>query len=289
MPEEAIRINKDTNTDFWEKAMIKEMTKVKLSYELVDGCTPEEVRSDKVPALRGHQEILCHIIFDVKMDFTRKARFVANGSTTDMPSALTYSSVVSRDSVRIALLVAALNDLDIFACDIGNTYLNAPCKECICFVAGHENGHEMKRRVMKLVRALYGLKSSGASWRKMFKDFIVTHLKFTLSRVDGDMYYRKNLKPDGTLYYELLLVYVDDVLAISHDPKKIMEAIGKSFEIKNDEYGPPTTYLGGQLERFTIPGTNERPWSLLSTQYVKAAVANVEAMLREEGREFKTA
>ncbi|KAL7525855.1 hypothetical protein ACHAWF_001533, partial [Thalassiosira exigua] len=288
-PEEALHIDKETGTDFWEKAMIKEMAKAKVSYELVDGCTPEEVRSNKVPALRGYQEISCHIIFDVKMDFTRKARFVANGSTTDTPSTLTYSSVLSRDSVRIALLVAALNDLDIFACDIGNAYLNAPCKERIWFVAGHECGHEMKGRVMKLIRALYGLKSSGASWRKMFKDFIVTHLKFIPSRVDGDMYYRKSSKPDGTLYYELLLVYVDDVLAISHDPKEIMETIGKRFEIKNVEYGPPTTYLGGGLERFQIPGTNERPWSLLSTQYVKAAVANVEALLKEEGREFKTA
>ncbi|KAL7532462.1 hypothetical protein ACHAWF_009138 [Thalassiosira exigua] len=88
------------------------------------------------------------------MDFTRQARFVANGSTTDTPSALTYSSVVSRDSVRIALLVAVLKDLDIFACDIGNAYLNVPCKGRIWFVAGHECGHEMKGRVMKLVRAL---------------------------------------------------------------------------------------------------------------------------------------
>ncbi|KAL7523011.1 hypothetical protein ACHAWF_000314 [Thalassiosira exigua] len=69
-----------------------------------------------------------------------------------------------------------------------------------------------------------------------------------------------------------------------------METIGKRFEIKNDEYGPPTTYLGGELQQFTIPDSNnERPWSLLSTKYVKAAVANVETMLKEEGREFKTA
>ncbi|KAL7550233.1 hypothetical protein ACHAWF_013472 [Thalassiosira exigua] len=113
--------------------------------------------------------------------------------------------------------------------------------------------------------------------------------KFTPSCVDGDMYYRKASNPDGTLYYELLLVYVDDVLAISHDPKKIMETIEKHFEIKNEKYGPPTTYLDGQLERFTIPGTNESPWSLLSTKYVKAAVANVETILKEEGREFRTA
>ncbi|KAL7544893.1 hypothetical protein ACHAWF_008256 [Thalassiosira exigua] len=41
-PEEALRIDKETGKDFWEKAMIKKMTKAKVSYELVDGCTPEE-------------------------------------------------------------------------------------------------------------------------------------------------------------------------------------------------------------------------------------------------------
>jgi len=49
------------------------------------------------------------MIFDVKMDFTRKARLVAGGHMTETPSSITYSSVVSRDSVRIMFLVAALN------------------------------------------------------------------------------------------------------------------------------------------------------------------------------------
>jgi hypothetical protein len=47
----------------------------------------------------GFQEIGCHIIFDIKMDFTRKVRFVASGHMTDTPAAMTYSSVVSRESV----------------------------------------------------------------------------------------------------------------------------------------------------------------------------------------------
>ena len=55
----------------------------------------------------------------VNMDFTRKSLFMANGSNTEAPVALTYSSVVSRDSVRISFLIAALNDLDSMACDIG--------------------------------------------------------------------------------------------------------------------------------------------------------------------------
>ena len=66
------------------------------------------------------------MIFDIKMDFTRKARLVAGGHMTDTPASLTYSSVVSRESVRIALLLAALNGLDVKTCDIGNVYLNAP-------------------------------------------------------------------------------------------------------------------------------------------------------------------
>jgi hypothetical protein len=41
----------------------------------------------------GHQKIPCHAIFDVKMDFTRKARFVAGGHQTEPPSSITYASV----------------------------------------------------------------------------------------------------------------------------------------------------------------------------------------------------
>jgi hypothetical protein len=56
--------------------------------------------------------IKCHLIFNVKMDFMRKARFVAGGHMTDPPSSIT-SSVVSRDSMRIALTLVALNDLKL--------------------------------------------------------------------------------------------------------------------------------------------------------------------------------
>ena len=61
----------------------------------------------------GFKSIKCHIIYDVKFDLTRKARYVGGGHRTKVPAAMTYSSVVSRDSVRIMFLVAALNDLDI--------------------------------------------------------------------------------------------------------------------------------------------------------------------------------
>ena len=60
------------------------------------------------------------MIFDVNMGktFRIKAWFVADGHNTNAPVEMTYLSVVSRDSVQIALTIAELNDLDVLACDI---------------------------------------------------------------------------------------------------------------------------------------------------------------------------
>jgi hypothetical protein len=59
------------------------------------------------------------------MEFTRKARFVARGHTTDRPGSIFYSTVVSRNIVQLAFLIAGLNNLNVLAGDVTNTYLNA--------------------------------------------------------------------------------------------------------------------------------------------------------------------
>ena len=48
-------------------------------------------------------------------------------------------------------------------------YLNAPCREKIWTLAGPEFDED-EGEVMIVVRALYGLKSSGAAWRAMFAE-----------------------------------------------------------------------------------------------------------------------
>ena len=57
-------------------------------------CTSEEVQKGKVYGMYGYHDITCHVIFDVKKDFTQKAIFVANCSKTKEPVSLTCSSVV---------------------------------------------------------------------------------------------------------------------------------------------------------------------------------------------------
>ena len=83
---------------------------------------------------------------------------------TDTPNTLTYSSVVSRDSVWIALMIAALNELSVMACNIQNDYLTADCREKVLTHAGPAFGSECGS-VMIVRKALYGLKGSGAAFR----------------------------------------------------------------------------------------------------------------------------
>ena len=65
------------------------MSKVKVAWKADENFTLEHIRSQKTNDYIGFQEIGCHLIFDVKMDFIRKARFVAGGHTTEAPSAIT--------------------------------------------------------------------------------------------------------------------------------------------------------------------------------------------------------
>ena len=44
------------------------------------------------------------MVFDIKVDLTRKERLVAEGHQTEVPQESVYLSVISRDSVRILAL-----------------------------------------------------------------------------------------------------------------------------------------------------------------------------------------
>ncbi len=139
---EALAIDDQTGTDFWRKALGKEMNKVKVAWTAANGVSPKQACTGKEPSMIRYQEIRCHLIFDVKIDFTRKARFIAGVHTTDTPGSITFLSVVSRDSVQLAFLNAGLSDLDVLAGDESNAYLNAKCRKKIWFEGGIETGED---------------------------------------------------------------------------------------------------------------------------------------------------
>jgi hypothetical protein len=200
---------------------------------------------------------------------------------TETPSSLTYSSVVSRDSVRIALLIAALNDLNVMACDIQNAYLTAPCREKICTIAGPEFGSEAGT-TMIIVRALYGLKSSGAAFRSFLAETL-NDIGFKPSLADPDVWMQPAMKANGFKYWELILCYVDDLLCIHEDPTIALKQIQNSnFKLKDDKIEEPASYLGADLSK--IDNKNGKPcWAISSDSYCAAFVTNTETILKAKG------
>ena len=69
------------------------------------------------------------MIYGIKMDLMRKAILVAEGCRTPNPVTSTYAGLVSREIVRIAFTYAALNGLSVWAADVQNVFLQAPCSE----------------------------------------------------------------------------------------------------------------------------------------------------------------
>ena len=148
--------------------------------------------------------------------------------------------------------------------------------------AGPEFGSNQGRPVL-IVRALYGLKSSGARWRDHLAT-ILREIGFTNSKADPDVWMRQSQKPSGFKYWEYVLCYVDDVLVISHEPQVTVEAIGKHVALKEGSVASPTTYLGANVFKHVIhdgnqDGPRKEVWAMSPNEYVKKAIQEVEREL----------
>ena len=66
----ALQLDKENNNTFWADAIRREMSEVRVAFDIKN-------KDSRIEPVREYLE--CYTVFDVKMDFTRKARFVANG------------------------------------------------------------------------------------------------------------------------------------------------------------------------------------------------------------------
>ena len=103
----------------------------------------------------GYKKETGHIVYDVKMNFTRKARWMKDGHFIPGPATSAYDVVVSRESVRVALTYADLMVLDAMAADTQNAYLQVPLSEKHYNICGPEFGLVNVGKVDLIKRALY--------------------------------------------------------------------------------------------------------------------------------------
>ena len=99
-----------------------------------------------------------------------------------------------------------------------------------------------------------------------------------------DVWLRAAVKSDGEKYYEYVMMYIDDILALSCDARMILEEIRGTFKFKNDKIEVPHYYLGAKLQKKPINGMH--CWTITSQEYVKAAVKNVEEAIKKKVRKL---
>ena len=102
-----------------------------------------------------------------------------------------------------------------------------------------------------------------------------------------DVWYLPAVKPDDFEYYKYVLIFVDDILNISHDTKATMETLGTLYQLNADSVGPPANYLSRIVGKFQLEdGT--MAWFMSANYYVKVACANIVTMLEKDGLKLAT-
>ena len=214
-----------TNSEKWTEAMESEMKSLNKNkvWELV-----------KLP--KGRKAIGCKWIFKTKIDGDGnieryKARLVAQGYTQKfgVDYDQTFSPVVSFESIRSIISIAAKNGLKLHQIDVKTAFLNGELSEEIClkqpegFVSkGYED------YVCKLKRSIYGLKQSARCWNVEL-DKKLKGMGFKQCKSDPCIYI-KNAK-EG---YCIIAVYVDDLIVGGENDENIeltKKTISEKFEV----------------------------------------------------------
>jgi hypothetical protein len=152
-------------------------------------------------------------------------------------------------------------------------------------MAGPEFGPRHVGKTVVFVRAMYGFKSSGAAWHAKLSETLYS-MQFKPSHADPNVWMRATTKDNGFEYYQYILVYVDDLLVISHLPGPIMQTIQQAYQLKDDP-SPPFNYLGATIKEWSIPNETCKVWGMNSTQYIKEARLCIELELEQTNHSLR--
>lgn len=168
--------------------------------------------------VRKNRIINSMFIFTTKRDGTKKCRFVARG---DQQKPETYlenlqANTVHNYALMTCMAIALDNDMFITQLDISSAYLYADLKEELYIRAPPHL--QLKDKVLRLNKSLYGLKQSGANWYQTIKEFLITKTK--VKEVDG--------WPCVFIAPGIILsLFVDDMIVLTNTTEKAREFIKK--------------------------------------------------------------
>ena len=201
---------------------------------------------------KNQKPIACKWVFDVKSNKDGeverfKARLVAKGCSQQYGTNYTetFSPVIRYATLRMLFALAATHKLHLHQLDITTAYLNSELtEECYMQQPAGFVDEEYPDRVLRLNKAIYGLKQSGRAWNHTLEAALK---KLNLTPCDNEqcLYLKRN---KGKFCF--VAVYVDDLViggASIDDIKSIKGELAKEFKLVDK--GPISYFLGWEIER----------------------------------------
>src|SRR5882757_832549 len=190
----------------------------------------------------GRKAIKSKWVFKHKADGRFRARLVAKGFTQihGIDYNETFSPVAQFESLRLLLVLAALEDWEIHQMDVKSAFLNGLLDEEIYMEQPQgfiDPDHPQK--VCLLQKAIYGLKQVSRAWNQQFHS-VLQDLHFTRTRSDAGVYHRQD--DGGTL---IIILYVNDITILGDNLKnveKIKTTLSNRYEMT--DLGEIESYLG---------------------------------------------
>jgi transposase InsO family protein len=172
-----------------------------------------------------------------------KARICAQGfrQTYGLNFELKYAPTGKPSSLRFLLSIAIERGLLIHQLDVKSAFLTCDLDEEVLMLppAGYLAD---QRVVLRLNKAIYGLKQASLAWYRRLNTFLVS-IGFSVSDADPCVFWRQDPTP---LW---IFAHVDDLIIIGSDPLFFRSQMEKEFQIKY--MGDAAFLLGMKLDRHT--------------------------------------
>ncbi len=186
------------DSEKWEKVIEKERARL-LAFETWRPATDEEIASAK-------QVLPIAVILTVKRCGTHKARACVLGNIERCGTVDTFAPVVSQSANRLLLVSAASEGDYVVPFDLDSAFLNAELDRDVCVslppIWSQSNGRE----VVKLRKALYGLRDAPRAWYRRYHQILSNLGWHPCQEAPG--LWRRRSQVEGR--YDKLSVYVDD-------------------------------------------------------------------------------
>ncbi|KAG6462003.1 hypothetical protein O3G_MSEX012991 [Manduca sexta] len=208
---------------------------------------------------KGETVVKCKWVLRKKLDndnnIRYRARLVAKGymQKQNVDYVETFSPVVRHSTLRLLFALSVKLGLEVMHLDVTTAFLNGDLEETIYMEAPEcllESKDNCNKTVVKLNRAIYGLKQSSRAWYRKVDDYLVS-LGYKRSKLEPCLYTKNNdhKKTIVTLYVDDFFVFTNDISECNN----LKKVLASKFKIK--DLGQVKNCLGMTVNIDKVKGT----------------------------------